>query len=383
MRIALTHPSCWPYVRRGAERFLSELGAWLATRGHEVITISSIPSAARVEQTPEGLRILGRQLFHPMLRRFRVQPYHSFFLPAARSLFQTRPDLIQSLHYVDALAGVVAGRKTGSPAVYYVTGPPVPHHLPRVPPDRWLLRQAIVRSDAVLVPSRHVADIVEEYYHVKPIIAPVPIHAARFAASNVPKSVDPLILSVSAVDDVRKGSRPLLQAFARVKECVPEARLRICADTPPGAREFLLQLVPAAVHDSIEFTGPGSLEDLPAQYRQAWITVLPSKWEAYGLVLLESWAAGTPVVATNHAALPELVDDARIGVRFEPGQGGQEVTDIEALANAMIAGLKLSGKSETAELCREKAGAYTWERLGPAYERIYSELLSAAESRSK
>ncbi len=36
MRIAITHPTCWPYVRRGSERVLNDCAVWLAGRGHDV-----------------------------------------------------------------------------------------------------------------------------------------------------------------------------------------------------------------------------------------------------------------------------------------------------------------------------------------------------------
>ena len=41
MRVAFTHAFCWPEVRRGAERFIQELGAALVERGHEVTILSA------------------------------------------------------------------------------------------------------------------------------------------------------------------------------------------------------------------------------------------------------------------------------------------------------------------------------------------------------
>jgi glycosyltransferase involved in cell wall biosynthesis len=287
---------------------------------------------------------------------------------------------VQSLHFVDAFASIRSGKW---PTVYYVTGPPVPQHVPRIPPDRKMLRDAIVHADAVLVPSRHVAEVVQQYYGVEPRIVPVPIHARPFAAQpSVRKSPRPLVLSVSAVDDVRKGARPLVQAFARLRERIPEVRLRVCAEASGDNRAALLGSVPEAVREAIEFVGPGRLQDLPSQYQEAWVTVLPSKWEAYGLVLLESWAAGTPVVATDDSALPELVDDERVGLLFEPGDGGPEITNIEGLTDALIRGLELGSRPETSALCRTKAASYSWERLGPAYDRVYAEVLSRGGSRA-
>ena len=47
MNIAITNPTNWPHVRRGAERFINELAAFLAARGHRATVISSKPGPTR------------------------------------------------------------------------------------------------------------------------------------------------------------------------------------------------------------------------------------------------------------------------------------------------------------------------------------------------
>ena len=81
MRVVLTHPFCWPYVRRGTERNLEQLGRYLTARGHEVTTISTRPEegppwprcsstcALSLNQTSgrarAGNRLTEDQGFHP------------------------------------------------------------------------------------------------------------------------------------------------------------------------------------------------------------------------------------------------------------------------------------------------------------------------------
>ena len=61
MRIALTHAFCWPEVRRGAERFLPELAAALARRGHEVVHFSAAWDPGRpVERGVDTVRLRRR-----------------------------------------------------------------------------------------------------------------------------------------------------------------------------------------------------------------------------------------------------------------------------------------------------------------------------------
>jgi glycosyltransferase involved in cell wall biosynthesis len=377
MKIAITHPFCWPYVRRGAERFMSELGSFLATRGHEVITISSKPGRGCIEETPDGTRILHRQWWTPAMAHLRLQPALGFLLPCYRSIRRLRPDLVQSLYYVDAWASKRAGR--GHKTVYYVTGPPVPGLQRRIPPDRRLLREAIEGADQLLVPSQYIRGLVQEYYGRDSKILPVPIHAGSFAKSKSLRSSRPIILAVAAFDERRKGLRVLLRAFARLHRRMHDALLRISGQVSEDLRrEVLADLLPA-VRDSVEFLGLGRQEDLPDLYSQASITVVPAMWESYGLVILESWAAGTPVLAANHGGLPEMVTDPALGVLFDPGTDPYEPNGDEALADGMEAALELAARKSTEESCRLRAAQFSWANIGSSFEQFYLDLICKAK----
>lgn len=375
MKIALTHPFCWPYVRRGAEHFMAELARDLTARGHDVATISSKPGPKAIERTPSGTRLLYRQFWTPALARGRLQPFHSFLLTSSWGIQRVRPDLVQSLFYIDAWSSHLTAYRTGHKTVYYVTGPPIPRHLPRLPPDRWILRKAIERADELLVPSKFMRDVVLEHYGRKSRIAPVPIDLASFSHPKPLRREHPVVLCVAAFDDRRKGARILVRAFAELKRRHPPAVLRLSGQISDDLRKELGGMLPHHVLAAIEFLGVGRPEDLPRLYADASVTVLPAIWESYGLALLESWACGTPVVAANHAALPELVDDERLGALFDPGRDGEEAQNVSGLVQAIEKGLELASRDETSERCRERARRYSWDRIGGAFERVYQEVL--------
>ena len=98
---------------------------------------------------------------------------------------------------------------------------------------------------------------------------------------------------------------------------------------------------------------------------------LPSMWEPSGTVVLEALASGTPVVVTNHAGLPEFMNDS-IGVLFEPMTNGEETLNFEGLAEALFRGLALSRCAGIRQRCRAHAADFSWEVLGPKIERVYS-----------
>jgi D-inositol-3-phosphate glycosyltransferase len=114
-----------------------------------------------------------------------------------------------------------------------------------------------------------------------------------------------------------KGLDILVQALARLEE--PRARLLIVggqADTESESHEIarLQQLVARlGVGERVTFVGPVAHERLPLYYAAADVTVMPSSYESFGLVAVESLACGTPVVATRVGGLTSIVRDGETG----------------------------------------------------------------------
>jgi glycosyltransferase involved in cell wall biosynthesis len=98
--------------------------------------------------------------------------------------------------------------------------------------------------------------------------------------------------------------------------------------------------------------------------------LFPISWEEpFGLVMIESLASGTPVVATRRASTPEVIDDGETGLLAGPGDGGE--ADVEALLKVLPGIARLSRAA-----CRQAAERrFTVERMVDDYERRYAELL--------
>jgi glycosyltransferase involved in cell wall biosynthesis len=142
------------------------------------------------------------------------------------------------------------------------------------------------------------------------------------AGAGIPDEA-PLALAIGRLIG-QKDHATLLRAFARVHEQRPDSRLAILgegplrADTEALARE--LGLIDAVVL-------PGRLETHDWLAR-ADVFVHSSRWEGFGIVLLEAMLAGLPVTATRVSAVPEIVADGKTGLLVEPG-------DAPALADAL------------------------------------------------
>jgi glycosyltransferase involved in cell wall biosynthesis len=147
-----------------------------------------------------------------------------------------------------------------------------------------------------------------------------------------------------------KGLKTLIQAVAQVPEC----RLKVVGDGPQ--RQELEALAGRTAGDRVEFTGYQPAGRLLETLRRAALVVLPSEWyENCPYTILEAFAAGKPVIASDIGGIPELVEDGRQGLLFEPGHAGM-------LADRMRALLDDPGRRE---LLGRNAGSRAEEAYGP------------------
>lgn len=113
----------------------------------------------------------------------------------------------------------------------------------------------------------------------------------------------------------------------------------------------------------------GAVSEWRAVFRRASAFVLPSEWEAFGLVLLEAMAAGVPIVATAVGGVPEVLQGGTVGRLVPYG-------DSRALASALHDILAEPGVAEEMRANgAERVKSYTWERSVEAHRSLYRALL--------
>lgn len=111
-----------------------------------------------------------------------------------------------------------------------------------------------------------------------------------------------------------KGVKELIQAFTELQESIPDVTLDIIGDGP--LRSFLEKesaelKLPINIHGSLPLT------KVAEKIRNSSILVLPSYREGVPNVLLESFASGVPVVATDVGGIPEVVNN-NVGILVAP-----------------------------------------------------------------
>jgi len=110
-------------------------------------------------------------------------------------------------------------------------------------------------------------------------------------------------------------------------------------------------------------------ETLPALYAGASVFVYPSRYEGFGLPVLEAMACGAPVIVSSDKALTELVDGA--GLVLQTSAPAELTQAIERLLRSDASRARLG------EQARARAREYTPRRLGEATARVYVEALAA------
>ncbi|HGG58947.1 MAG TPA: glycosyltransferase family 1 protein [Gammaproteobacteria bacterium] len=144
----------------------------------------------------------------------------------------------------------------------------------------------------------------------------------------------PYILCVSRIHEA-KQQHLLVSAFAGLAAKDPKLKLVLVGSAPD--RQYAGQLTHAiearALTHRVLLTGnlPNHGEQLAALYRKAGVFVLPSRHEPLGIVILEAWAAGLPVVATRTSGALELIQHGETGLLTD-----QNATAITAAVRRLL-----------------------------------------------
>lgn len=126
---------------------------------------------------------------------------------------------------------------------------------------------------------------------------------------------------------------------------------------------ILAKVKELGIEDRVIFTGFVADEDLPALISAATVLAMPSKYEGFGLPVLEAMACGTPVIASNASSLPEVGGDAALYAR--PGDVRSWInlldlvtSDADLRSTLREKGFKQAAKFKWATMARETVEVY-------------------------
>ena len=133
----------------------------------------------------------------------------------------------------------------------------------------------------------------------------------RKRINNIDVTANGYLLFVSTIEP-RKNLPVLLQALRIVRDRHPNRNYHLVAAGARGWREtpILQQIDHLRLHDAITLLGSVSDDDLHWLYANSRIYANPSRYEGFGLPLVEALACGAPALASNTSSLPEVGGDA-------------------------------------------------------------------------
>lgn len=262
-----------------------------------------------------------------------------------------------------------------------------PDHAPRSRKSRMfpiysrLMREVGMRADAVITVSEASRKDVVKYLRIPPADAgkvrviyngvserfcPGPAPRSRMAPDNGAGQVR-AILYVGRADPY-KNLPVLVRAVAMVRKDARFPVRLVIAGSPdkryPEPQRLARDL---GIEDAVRWSGYLSDDELVALYRRADLLAHPSRYEGFGLQVVEAMACGTPVICGNAGSLPEIAGDAAIMVAPDDALELAEKIKL-ALADPALA-------SQMSEKGLRQARKFTWTRAASETLALYEEII--------
>lgn len=249
--------------------------------------------------------------------------------------------------------------------------------------SRWLstmIPRSVDRAEIVLVPSTFVRERLLDLVDTDPAkvivlshgiephrLAPPHLDARRVRSRF--RLPGPFVL-YPAITYAHKNHVMLIEAFARLHASHPEALLVLTGGSGPSEPEVVTAIERFGIGRVVRRLGRVSRSEIDALYVEAAAVAYPSRYEGFGLPVLEALGAGTAVVAADTASMPEVLGDA--GQLIDPDDPAAWATALArvldhdpTVADMVDRGLKRAEDS-------------SWDKLVPMLVDVYRRTVSRA-----
>ncbi len=350
MRIALLADTYPPANRGGAGVVAQRLARAFAARGHEVLVVTTWPHGP-TSTTDGPVRVERLQSQYPERFRNTVAMMNPGILGGVRrSLEDFEPDVVHAhnVHQHLSFASLEVAASTGAPVAYTAhdfllfccikficSGGRVDFrqrwfNCAKCQRFRWnparntaIQRQMSTHVDHIFVISQALQTALRANGYGGAEVMHNGVDAEWWAQGDGPRfratiGLDDAPVALLAARVSReKGAEAALHALAKARD--PEVRLVIAGDNPRYAPKLRALARELGVDDRLILPGWLDADTLRDAYHAANVTLAPSTYpDPFNLTLIESMAAGTPVIASSLGAGPELVPDGETGFAVHP-----------------------------------------------------------------
>jgi L-malate glycosyltransferase len=235
-----------------------------------------------------------------------------------------------------------------------------------------LARFVLGTSDAVVVPSRYLAEIFADY-GVRTTIVPNTIDASELRFRER-RHIRPHLVCTRNLQ-ARYAVDVVIHAFAMVKRAIPTARLCLAGAGPEEAA--LRALVAALRLDDVDFRGAVPRERIGEVLDGADVFVNASRVDNMPVSILEAFAAGLPVVTTAAGGIPYMVEHERTGLLSEVGDAAGLARNILRVIDAQTLGWRLARNAHA------DSSRYQWPGIRAEWLQVYRSVVDKSPIHDK
>ena len=425
MRILHASAAYWPFVG-GAETFLQAMSERLVRQGHSVTVATTDATNAQSFWDPRQPRVPDREQVINGVRVIRSPVRHLPFSPWSFYLLRRMATDLARLplnthHLLDRFAPYMPGIPTLErtleelqPGFNLVHGVNIALEWPLIASWRYARHHGL---PFVATPLLHVGERAVQRFYTMPhqlqalrdadrVIVLTSIEERELGSLGVPRErihclgagVDlerleggdgarfrarygingPLVTFIGSVTD-DKGAVHLVRAMQRLwsrdsratlviagRPVQPSTFERVYSSLPDSDRAHIQQL--GHVSDSLK-------QDILAATD---LFAMPSRVDSFGIVYLEAWAYGVPVIGCYAGGVPDVISDGRDGLLVDFGDQASLATAIEKL----LANPELRN-SMGRRGCAKVRAKYTWDHIYEGLQAVYSGLVNSGLEREK
>jgi phosphatidylinositol alpha-mannosyltransferase len=348
MRVGLVCPYAWD-TPGGVAAHVQDLRSALMRLGHEAVILAPAEDDAAL---PDYVTDAGRPI--SISSNGSVAKVNFGPGPAARARRWVKESDLDILHVHEP-----AGPTLSLLSIWVSEGPVVATWHSSLASSRrdivaWspIIRSGMEKIRARIAVSEYARRSLVEYTGGDAILIPNGVDCSMYAGD------EPLpgrsrgantLMFLGRIDEPRKGLPILLDALPAVARQFPDVSVLIAG---PGDIEQVRSGLAPEIAERVEFLGLVSEEDKARALHSADIYIAPNTGgESFGIILLESMAAGTPVVSSNIEAFQRVLDEGRAGVTFRNGDSADLAERLIDLLGdpARRAELRTAGAARSAE----------------------------------
>ena len=356
----------------GVEMVVSNLARCQHEMGHDVLVITpkirgidnrvNVPYRVVHYQRPSSKRFLTRQVLWRLWWEHRRTPFDALHCHSA---------------YPHGYVAATFTRLTGVPAIITPHGPTDIMRAERIrrnPKLEKRLAKGLRSAAGITAISRDIfaeilsiGGITEEKVH----IIPNGINLSDYEGVEPYQSGFPYIMAMGRMVQ-QKGFDRLLLSFSKIVEQVPDLHL-LMAGEGVKRRDYEFLAHRLGLQEKVHFLGLVQGTEKIQFLKGARFFVCPSRFEPFGIVVLEAMAAGLPVLANGVGGIPDIIEEGHQGILVDPDSN-------DSLALAIVTmhqspeWLKKMGES-----AKERASGYDWKTVNQKYIEVYQAGVQAAK----